>query len=172
MECTGACLPFISRKREQDRTKHEAPCFLLAFYCFRFGFGFVRKCSAFAIGLHPLFTHAPQHVVNIGTWGVSDPAWRPQGRRCDSEAGSLTPILAATPVLRRSSGGTNRRPFLQQCRRQVCGRHGVAAARRPETRAAGTRLESARGASEGGQPRPGAVSPSSAPLSVDEPVIG
>jgi hypothetical protein len=45
------------------------------------------------------FAHAPQHVVDTDTRGVSDPAGRFRGDVCNAEAGSLTPFLAATPVL-------------------------------------------------------------------------
>ena len=109
-------------------------------------------------------TRAPQHIIDTGTWGVSDPADGPGAAFATRRRGRSRPIFAATPVLGRSPGGKiAARPggAVRQQHRLV---QGIAAARATEClQASEASLEQAplRG---GGQPRLGLASPSSAPL--------
>ena len=78
-------------------------------------------------------THAPQHINGTDIWGVSDPAGRLWGRVPARRRGRSRPFLAATPVLGRFPGGTNRRPSWLGPTAQDCSIHGLRRLR-PETR--------------------------------------
>ena len=73
-------------------------------------------------------TRAPAHQ-RTDIWGVSDPAGRLGAASARHTRGRSRPFLAATPVLGRLPGGTNRRPLQQRRRRQHRSFQGVATAR-------------------------------------------
>jgi len=55
----------------------------------------LRETATSSRALSPSIKRAPQHITDTDDWGVSDPAGRARGRRCDAEAGSLTPHLCS-----------------------------------------------------------------------------